>query len=97
MPTADATPSVVREGNALRFSGALLRDAVPAVWRQGMPLLAGVARFDLARVDRVDSAGVALLAALAARTGGVSIDGAPLGLADLRGAYRLGPGLAFAQ
>ena len=97
MPTADATPSVVREGNALRFSGALLRDAVPAVWRQGMPLLAGVDRFDLARVDRVDSAGVALLAALAARTGSISIDGAPLGLADLRGAYRLGPGLAFAQ
>ena len=62
-----------------------------------MPLLAGVERFDLARVDRVDSAGVALLAALAARTGGVSIDGAPLGLAELRGAYRLGPGLAFAQ
>ena len=97
MPTADATASVVRDGNALRVSGALLRDAVPAVWRQGMPLLAGVERFDLARVDRVDSAGVALLAALAARTGGVSIDGAPHGLADLRGAYRLGPGLAFAQ
>ena len=97
MPIADAAASVVRDGNALRFSGALLRDAVPAVWRQGMPLLAGVDRFDLARVDRVDSAGVALLAALAARTGGVSIDGAPLGLADLRGAYRLGPGLAFAQ
>ena len=97
MPIADAAASVVRDGNALRFSGALLRDAVPAVWRQGMPLLAGVDRFDLARVDRVDSAGVALLAALAARTGGVSIDGAPHGLADLRGAYRLGPGLAFAQ
>ena len=97
MPTADAAASVVREGNALRFSGELLRDAVPSVWRQATPLVSGVDRFDLARVGRVDSAGVALLAALAARAGGVSIDGAPVGLADLRGAYRLGPDLAFAH
>ena len=97
MPTADATPSVVREGNALRFSGALLRATVPAVWRQATPLVSGVDRFDLAQVGRVDSAGVALLAALAARAGDVSIDGAPVGLAELRAAYRLGPGLAFAR
>jgi phospholipid transport system transporter-binding protein len=48
-------------------------------------------------VTRVDSAGVALLAELAARAGtAVAIDGMPPGLAELRAAYRLTPALAFA-
>ncbi|HVR82544.1 MAG TPA: anti-sigma B factor antagonist, partial [Luteimonas sp.] len=47
-------------------------------------------------VSRVDSAGVALLAELADRCGGVKIDGLPSGLAELRAAYRLTPALAFA-
>jgi phospholipid transport system transporter-binding protein len=56
-----------------------------------------VNRFDLAAVTRVDSAGVALLAELSTRTGtAVAIDGMPPGLAELRAAYRLTPGLAFA-
>jgi len=97
MPDADASASVSREGEALRFAGGLLRDAVPALWRQALPLLAGVQRFDLAAVARVDSAGVALLAELAARAGRVEVAGSPEGLAELRAAYRMTPGLAFAQ
>lgn len=97
MPGAEAT-SLSRDGEALRFAGALLRDRVPGLWRQALPLVPGVRRFDLGAVTRVDSAGVALLAELAARagTGGVAVDGAPAGLAELRAAYRLEPGLGFA-
>jgi phospholipid transport system transporter-binding protein len=48
-------------------------------------------------VARVDSAGVALLAELATRSGTtVVIDGTPPGLVELRAAYRLAPTLAFA-
>jgi phospholipid transport system transporter-binding protein len=99
MPAAEgaAVAAVAREGDALRFSGPLLRDAVPALWRQALPLLDGVSRLDLAGVPRVDSAGVALLAELGARAGGVGIDGEPEGLAALRAAYRLAPTLAFAD
>lgn len=117
MPSADAPASVTRDGEALRFAGALVRDQVPALWRQALPLVAGARRFDLSGASRVDSAGVALLAELAelaARTGGpaaaasgpadtgslalhgITIDGNPPGLAELRAAYRLKPDLDFA-
>lgn len=90
--------SLARNGDALRFTGALLRDAVPALWRQALPLVDGVNRFDLTAISRVDSAGVALLAELAARSGNApAIEGSPLGLAELRAAYRLLPGLGFAS
>jgi phospholipid transport system transporter-binding protein len=96
MPAAEAA-SLERAGETLRFTGALLRDGVPGLWRQALPLLGGMQRFDLTAVTRVDSAGVALLAELAARTAGVPIiDGAPAGLAELRAAYRLQPDLGFA-
>jgi len=95
MPAADGA-SVAREGDTLRLSGALLRDAVAGLWKQAAPQAAGVRRIDLAAVSRVDSAGVALLSELAARAGaGCAIDGAPEGLAELRAAYRMDPGLAF--
>lgn len=98
MPGADAVPAgVSRAGDALRFTGALSRDQVPALWQAALPLLAGARRFDLAGASRVDSAGVALLAELAARAGGdVAIEGQPPGLAELRAAYRLDTDLAFA-
>jgi phospholipid transport system transporter-binding protein len=108
MPSADPTSadpvsvrptiggaSVERAGDALRFAGALLRADIAALWKQAPTRLEGVRRFDLAAVGRVDSAGVALLAELAERCGGVVIDGAPAGLAELRAAYRLTPALAF--
>jgi phospholipid transport system transporter-binding protein len=97
MPATEAGASVTRDGEALRFAGALLRDQVPALWRQALPLAAGTRRFDLAGASRVDSAGVALLAELAARAGGaVAIEGEPAGLAELRAAYRLQSDLDFA-
>lgn len=96
MPAAEAA-SVERTGETLRFAGALLRDQVAGTWRQALPLLRDARRFDLTAVTRVDSAGVALLAELAARAGaGLAIDGAPRGLAELRAAYRLQPDLHFA-
>ena len=102
MPAAEAAAGVTRDGEALRFAGALSREQVPALWRQALPLLVGARRFDLAGASRVDSAGVALLAELAARAGagaataGITIDGDPPGLAELRAAYRLQAGLDFA-
>jgi phospholipid transport system transporter-binding protein len=102
MPASDAGASVTRDGEALRFAGALAREHVPALWRQALPLLQGARRFDLAGASRVDSAGVALLAELAARAGsgtaidGIAIDGSPPGLAELRAAYRLQADLDFA-
>lgn len=107
MPAAEAGASATRDGEALRFAGALVRDQVPALWRQALPLVAGARRFDLAGTSHVDSAGVALLAELATLAGrggagdgaagaGVVIDGDPSGLAELRAAYRLNPDLDFA-
>jgi phospholipid transport system transporter-binding protein len=95
MPAADPA-TVARGDGALRFSGALVRDAVPALWKQVGAHAAGVRSIDLTAVSRVDSAGVALLAELAARCGAEpALVGAPEGLAELRAAYRLGPSLAF--
>ena len=96
MPRSSA--SVNRDGDALVFAGTLLRDDVPGLWRPASSAaLDGVRRFDLAAVERIDSAGLAMLAELAARAGGdVAVDGSPAGLAELRGAYRLAPALGFA-
>ncbi len=94
-PTEGAT-RVVRAGETLRFTGALLRVEVAALWPQALAQLRAVRRFDLTAVERVDSAGLALLAELAGQVDGVVIDGTPAGLAELRAAYRLGPQLGFA-
>lgn len=97
MPGADAGARVERTGTSLRFAGALTRTHVAGTWRRACKQLEGIDTFDLSAVDRVDSAGVALLAELSARAGGaVAIAGDPPGLAELRGAYRLTPSLAFA-
>jgi phospholipid transport system transporter-binding protein len=99
MPSSKAAhgASVRRDGAALVFAGALLREAVAGVWPQALAQLGGATRFDLHGVERVDSAGLALLAELAARAGGnVTVDGTPTGLAELRTAYRLDPALGFA-
>lgn len=86
-----------RDGDALVFTGALLRDDVAALWRQASAAVDGVRRFDLQAVSRIDSAGLALLAELTTRAGGgIAIDGTPAGLAELRAAYRLDAALGFA-
>lgn len=96
MPAAEPA-TIERAGAMLRFAGALQRGDVAALWRHALPQTAGVNRFDLAAVTRVDSAGVALLAELSTHAGAaVAIDGTPPGLAELRAAYRLTAGLAFA-
>lgn len=101
MPGSNAATGeagVRREGATLVFTGTLLRTGVAALWPQALAQLPGVARIDLRAVERVDSAGLALLAELAARAGDVvAIDGEPAGLAELRTAYRLDPALGYAR
>ncbi|MFD1298280.1 STAS domain-containing protein, partial [Lysobacter gummosus] len=58
-------------------------------------LAAGARRFDLTQVSSVDSAGLALLAELAAQAPDVAVVGEPAGLAELRAAYRLDASLGF--
>jgi phospholipid transport system transporter-binding protein len=95
---SDAPVTIAREGDALVVTGALVRASVAGAWTRALPLIAGVRRFDLSSVASVDSAGLALLAELAARAGGgVAVSGQPAGLADLRAAYRLDETLAFAS
>lgn len=96
MPAVPAPAGVRRDGDALVFSGALVRDAVAPLWPRIAPLRAGATRIDLTAVERIDSAGLALIAELA--DGVLAVDGAPTGLDALQGAYRLDPGtLGFAR
>jgi phospholipid transport system transporter-binding protein len=81
---------VARDGSTLRFDGPLERPVVASLWPRALALLDGVDRFDLGRVERIDSAGLAMLASLAARAGhAIAVAGTPVGLEDLRAAYRL--------
>ncbi|AXK73269.1 STAS domain-containing protein [Lysobacter sp. TY2-98] len=84
---------VRRDGDVLKIDGRLDRAAVAATWRAIEAQRAGAQRVDVTAVDAVDSAGVALLAELAAA--GLAIDGEPAGLAELRLAYRLDGSLGF--
>jgi phospholipid transport system transporter-binding protein len=94
---AAALATIARTGETLRFSGPLLREGIAALWSRLPAALEGVRRFDLTSVERIDSAGLALVSLLAARCGTVEIDGSPEGFAELRAAYRLGHGLAFVR
>ena len=92
-----AAADVRRDGEALVFSGALQRAAVAALWPRALASLAGSRRFDLRAVGQLDSAGLAMLAELAARAdAGVVVDGAPAGLHALCEAYRLDASLGYA-
>lgn len=87
-------------GDTLRVEGALVRAAVVRLWPQVPAALPGVVRLDLTATNRIDSAGLALLALVAGRCAdggaGLHVDGEPPGYAALRAAYRLGPNLGFA-
>ena len=93
-----ATATFQREDDALVFGGALDRAAALALWAPASRALAGAQRIVLTAVTTVDSAGLALLAELAAglrRQGQTpQIVGEPAGLAELRAAYRLDSTLA---
>ncbi len=93
--------AIEREGETLRFRGALLRANAAAAWAHWSREAAGTAndarRFDLGAVESIDSAGLALLSLLATRCGGVEVSGDPPGFAELRRAYRLGTDLTFAR
>ncbi len=81
------------------FGGALDRAAAAGLWVTASKAATGAQRIVLTNVTTVDSAGLALLAELAARLraagAAVSIEGEPAGLSELRTAYRLTPGLDF--
>ena len=91
----EAAPRVRREGARLHLSGTLDRIAATTAWPQAMASLAGARVLDVTAVDAVDSAGLAMLVALAARMDDVHVEGAPRGMTELLAAYRLTPTLAF--
>jgi phospholipid transport system transporter-binding protein len=91
----ETAPRVRRDGAALHLSGTLDRGAATALWPQASAATEGARVLDVSAVGAVDSAGLAMLVALAARMDDVRIDGAPRGMADLLAAYRLSPILAF--
>lgn len=85
----DAGARVDREGDALRFHGPVLREHVATLWLAAIPLLAGARRLELAGVDAIDSAGLALFGELMQRNDGLRLGAAPADLDALREAYRL--------
>lgn len=89
------TATCNRHDDTLAFAGALDRAAATSLWPQLQARISGVRRFDLTAVASVDSAGLALLAELAAMAGGVDVEGRPAGLDELRTAYRLQDDLSF--
>jgi phospholipid transport system transporter-binding protein len=97
MAATDATAN--RDGDAIVLAGALDRAAAAALWPTASKMLAGAQRIVLTKVTSVDSAGLALLAELAARMRAAGaaprIEGEPAGLSELRTAYRLTSGLDF--
>ena len=90
-----AAASLQRDGECLRLAGTLDRAAATSLWPQAAAALVGAQVLDVAAVDAVDSAGLAMLVALAERMQGARVEGAPRGLAELLAAYRLTPALAF--
>lgn len=87
------------DGPRACFTGVLDREAVVALWPQLKALPRTVTALELGAVTRLDSAGLALLAELAAlaRTDGrtLVLNGSPAGFNELSAAYRLAPSLDF--
>ena len=89
MRAADPATRVVREGEALRFHGPVLREHVATLWLAAIPLLAGARTLDLAGVAALDSAGLALFGELMQRNAALQLAAPPADLDALRQAYRL--------
>ena len=77
----------------LVLSGELDRAAASALWPQLAAHAGSVQHIDLQAVPRLDSAGLAMLASLAAPQ--LRLSGTPAGLDELIAAYRLSPQLGF--
>ncbi|PJK09157.1 anti-sigma B factor antagonist [Lysobacteraceae bacterium NML95-0200] len=71
------------------FRGALTHPTAAAAWQQASALLEGIEQLDIGAASAIDSAGMALLAALSARLPNAEIIGQPAGFTELRDAYRL--------
>lgn len=91
----EAAHRVHRDGERLLLSGALDRDAATVSWPQAVAAAHGARVLDVSAVTAIDSAGLAMLVALAERMQDGRIEGAPPGMSDLLAAYRLRPTLAF--
>ena len=94
---SNAASSVRRDGERVVFTGALDRGAVTQLWAQATTAATGAQVLDVSSVASVDSAGVAMLVALAARMDAVRVEGAPTGMTDLLAAYRLQPTFGFEE
>ncbi|MNM35116.1 hypothetical protein D3C81_457880 [compost metagenome] len=93
---SDATFRV--EGDTLHLAGVLDRGAVTELWPRLVRALGPARQLDLQTVERIDSAGLALVSELADRLraqGGGNVTGTPAGLQELCAAYRLSPSLDF--
>ena len=90
-----AASRVRRDGEQLILSGTLDRNAATTLWPQASAAADGARVLDVRAVDVIDSAGLALLVALAERMQDARIEGVPSGMSDLLAAYRLRPTLAF--
>ena len=73
-----AASRVDRDGGRLCLSGTLDRAAAAAIWPAASAASAGATVLDVSAVDAVDSAGLALLVALAERMDDVRVEGARL-------------------
>ena len=94
-PARGSSAEARRDGARLVLSGTLDRAGATRVWPLLQSQLDGISEIALEQVDAVDSAGLALLVALAERMDGARLEGRPHGLAELLAAYRLTPALAF--
>ena len=89
------------QGDTLHLGGRLQRDAVPALWAALMAdanAHANLVQIDLVQVDALDTAGLALLVEIAARTrrargAAPNILHPPAGYDALCAAYRIRPQL----
>ena len=87
--------SVRRDGERMVFTGDLDRGAATQLWPQASASAVGAKVLDVSAVTAIDSAGLAMLVALAAGMDDVHVEGAPRGMTELLAAYRLTPTLAF--
>ena len=91
---ADPVARVELKDRRFAFAGALLRPALAGLWPVASTA-AGIDAIDLTGVDRIDSAGIALVGWLADRHPRATLVGTPAGYEELRAAYRLDDRLRF--